>query len=128
MATSLWRLCVTSEFSAAHALRNYNGKCENLHGHNFSVAITVEGSTLTPDTELLIDFSDIKHMLKDVLSKLDHQVLNQSPPFNSINPSSENLSRHIFQLFVPMLKNYPVRLYSVTVGEKEGQSATYFEQ
>ena len=128
MSTSFWRLAVRSEFSASHALRHYQGKCENIHGHNFSVEAVVQGNTLTPDTELLVDFSLIKQDLKAVLETIDHKDLNSTPPFDRINPSSENLSRYIYKALAPHVEKYGVRLYSVTVGEKAAQSATYFEE
>ena len=128
MSTPFWRLAVRSEFSSGHALRNYQGKCENMHGHNFSVEAVVQGETLTDDTELLLDFSLIKSELKRVLDTLDHKDLNTTPPFDRINPSSENLSRHIFKLLQPHMLMHGVRMYSVTVSEKSAQSATYFEE
>ena len=127
MSTSFWRLAVRGEFSAAHALRNYQGKCEHIHGHNFSVEAVVEGERLLPDTEFLLDFSILKRLLKQVLETLDHKDLNTTPPFDRLNPSSENLSRYIYQSLSPALSPHGVRLYSVTVGEKAAQSATYFE-
>lgn len=126
-ANAFWRLTVRSDFSAAHALRHYKGKCEALHGHNFSVEAVVQGSVLTPDTELLADFSDLKRDLKEVLAGLDHRDLNATPPFDRINPSSENLSRYIYKGLAPLVARRGVRLHSVTVGENTAQSATYQE-
>lgn len=126
MSTSFWRLAVRSDFSAAHALRHYKGKCENPHGHNFSVEAVVQGDRLTGDTELLVDFSDIRRDLTLVLETIDHKDLNATPPFDTINPSSENLARYIFQNLAPLAATRGVRLHSVTVGEKAAQSATYF--
>ncbi|MDR0339052.1 MAG: 6-carboxytetrahydropterin synthase QueD, partial [Desulfovibrio sp.] len=107
---SFWRLTVRSEFSAAHALRRYKGKCENPHGHNFAVEAVVEGEKLSPDTALLVDFSDLKADLQSVLAALDHKDLNATPPFDRLNPSSENLSRHIFQALAPLAGKRGVRL------------------
>lgn len=126
MSRSFWRLAVRGEFAAGHALRNYQGKCESMHGHNFAVEAVVEGETLTPDTELVADFSVLKKLLKSVLNKLDHKDLNTTPPFDSINPSSENLSRFIFRELAPLLPD-ACRLYNVTVSERSAQSATYYE-
>lgn len=126
-AKGLWRLTVRDEFCAGHALRYYEGKCENTHGHNFAVEATVEGNTLAPGTELLLDFKVLKTCLKDVLEPLDHGILNDTPPFDDINPSSENLARHIFHAMAKRLQGLPVRLYAVTVSEKSSQSATYRE-
>jgi 6-pyruvoyltetrahydropterin/6-carboxytetrahydropterin synthase len=131
--TALWRLAVRDEFSAAHALRGYEGKCERLHGHNFAVELTVEGDALAAGTALLLDFNVLKSLLKEVLTGLDHCVLNETPPFDALNPSSENLARHIWRAAAERLANHPdpraaaVRLRSVTVSEKGAQSATYTE-
>jgi 6-pyruvoyltetrahydropterin/6-carboxytetrahydropterin synthase len=124
----LWRLAVRSEFSAAHALRHYQGKCEALHGHNFSVEMVVEGDSLQEGTELLADFKLLKARLNEALEALDHSLLNECTPFDAINPSSENLARHIWQSLTRSMEKLGVRLYSVTVSEKAGQSATYMEK
>jgi len=123
----LWRLAVRSEFSAGHALRHCRSKCENLHGHNFSVEMVVEGGSLQEDTDMLVDFSVLKARLNKELEGLDHRVLNESAPFDAINPSSENLARHLWKRLAGAMKEPGVRLHSVTVGEKAGQSATYME-
>lgn len=127
MNRSVWQLAVRGDFSSAHALRHYQGKCENIHGHNYTVEMVVEGETLTQDTELLMDFSVLKKMLREELAKLDHCDLNVTPPFDRINPSSENLARHLWQMLAPRLEDMPVKMYSVTVSEKSAQSATYRE-
>lgn len=116
-----------SEFAAAHALRHYQGKCENIHGHNFSVEAVAEGDKLSADTELLLDFSIFKAELALVLKTLDHKDLNTVPPFDRINPSSENLARHIFQALAPKLEGHGVRMHAVTVSERGPQAATYME-
>ncbi len=128
MKESIWRLTVRSEFCAGHALRHYEGKCENLHGHNFGVEATVQGNKLIENVEMLMDFKELKLILKKVLTSLDHQVLNSVPPFDRINPSSENLSRHIWQSMAAELVGSGVSMYSVTVSEKSAQSATYIEK
>ncbi|MDR0466614.1 MAG: 6-carboxytetrahydropterin synthase [Deltaproteobacteria bacterium] len=127
MTKRLWRLAVRSEFSAGHALRRCGGKCEAPHGHNFSVEMVVEGDRLREDTELLVDFKVLKTRLNKVLEGLDHSVLNECAPFDVLNPSSENLARHIWQKLSQSLEEPGVRLHSVTVGEKAGQSAMYME-
>ncbi|MDR3358403.1 MAG: 6-carboxytetrahydropterin synthase QueD [Desulfovibrio sp.] len=131
--TAFWRLAVRDEFSAAHALRGYGGKCEGLHGHNFAVELTVEGSGLAADTGMLLDFSILKSLLKEILAGLDHRVLNETPPFDALNPSSENLARHVWRAAAERLATHPgsragaVRLHSVSVAEKGAQNATYME-
>ncbi|MDR3362011.1 MAG: 6-carboxytetrahydropterin synthase QueD [Desulfovibrio sp.] len=133
MIKKLWRLTVRDEFSAAHALRCYEGKCERLHGHNYSVELTVEGQKLTPKTYLLLDFKTLKTILAEVLGKLDHQMLNDVPPFDESNSSSENLAQYIWQGVAARLTEYGdhqakfVRLVSVSVSEKNSQTAVYME-
>ncbi|MDY7001615.1 MAG: 6-carboxytetrahydropterin synthase QueD [Thermodesulfobacteriota bacterium] len=123
-----YRLAVRDEFSASHQLRHFKGKCENLHGHNFGVKAVVEGQTLTPDTEILIDFGELKSHLKEVLASLDHKHLNDLEYFKDRNPSSENLARFVFQGLQKRLSEKNIRMVSVTVSEKAGSSATYFEE
>ena len=127
MSKSLWRLTVRGEFASAHALRHYQGKCESLHGHNYSVEMVVEGETLTPDTELVVDFTVLKKELRAELALIDHVNLNEYSPFDTVNPSSENLARYIYRNMKARLAEMPIRLYSVTVGETAMQSATYME-
>lgn len=126
MSTPFWRLAVRDDFSAAHALRHYKGKCENRHGHNFNVEAVMQGSALTADTGMLADFSDLKKDLALTLEAIDHKDLNITPPFDTINPSSENIARYIFQRLAPLAAARGVQLHSVTVSEKSAQSATYF--
>jgi len=122
---------VRDEISAGHALRHYEGKCERLHGHNFAVELTVEGDKLTENVELLLDFKVLKRALKEELALLDHQIINEVPPFDSLNPSSENISRHIFQNVARRLaadaSACHVRVHNVSVSEKGAQTATYLE-
>ena len=82
MSKKIWRLTVRDEISAGHALRHYEGKCERLHGHNFAVELTVEGDKLTENVELLLDFKVLKRALKEELALLDHQIINEVPPFD----------------------------------------------
>lgn len=127
MPRSFWKLTVRSEFCAAHALRHYKGKCEHLHGHNYAVEAVVTGSKLSADTELLMDFGELKALLKQALEPMDHAYINDVPPFDTINPSSENLARYIWQQMAPALPEN-VSMHSVTVAEKGIQSATYMEE
>lgn len=126
---NIWRLTVCGEFCSAHALRNYQGKCENLHGHNFAVEVVVQGNRLDPQTEILLDFKILKKMLREILDNLDHHVLNDLEAFSLRNPSSENIAMHIWEGMEKALGEEPqaayTQLYSVRVSEKEGQSATY---
>jgi len=127
MAKGVWQLTVTKDFSASHALRNYQGKCETLHGHNFGVQAVVEGDTLDPDVEYVVDFSVLKTALAEAIEPLDHAHLNETPPFDVKNPSSENLALYVYKRLQPGVEKHGVRLVAVTVSEKAGQSATYRE-
>ncbi|MEF2230317.1 MAG: 6-carboxytetrahydropterin synthase QueD [Pseudodesulfovibrio sp.] len=121
-----WRLTITQEFSASHQLRNYGGKCENMHGHNFGVEVVVEGSELDAKVQYLVDFKELKQRTSKVLERLDHKHINEVECFAEINPSSENLAMFIYrQLKGAMPEN--VRLVEVSVSEKPSSKATYWE-
>ena len=118
-----YRLSVSATFSAAHNLINYKGKCERLHGHNWKAKVTVGRDDLN-DQGMVIDFGDIKRMLDEVISKLDHRYLNELPYFEEGNVTSERIAEY---LAVNMEKRLPdgVRLCEVTVWESENSSVTY---
>ncbi|WP_147819285.1 6-carboxytetrahydropterin synthase QueD [Salidesulfovibrio onnuriiensis] len=122
-----WRLTITQDFSAAHQLRNYGGKCEHMHGHNFGVEVCVEGSRLDDRVHYLMDFKELKKRTKAVLEQLDHKHLNQVPPFDEINPSSENIAMFIYNELKPALPQ-GVALAWVSVSEKDSSKATYWEE
>ena len=118
-----YRLSVSTTFSAAHNLINYKGKCEHLHGHNWKVKVTV-GSDALNDQEMVIDFVEVKRMLGEVVSKLDHKYLNELPEFNDGNVTSERIAEY---LATNIEKRLPdgVNLCEVTVWESEESSVTY---
>jgi 6-pyruvoyltetrahydropterin/6-carboxytetrahydropterin synthase len=123
----MFEITIEDNFSSAHYLRNYNGVCENLHGHNWKVVVTVEGKTLN-ETGLLIDFKELKKILKNILQELDHKLLNDLPFFQKNNPSSENIARYIFEKLKENLGHDPrLKVKKVTVFENEKTSASYYE-
>lgn len=125
---SVWRIGVRDEFAAAHALRNYKGKCEHLHGHNFSVEVVLESTTLDPSIEYVLDFTIVKKKLKDIIKTLDHKVLNDEPQFSVRNPTSENIARYIYRAMKEALREYTtVSVHQVIVGERSTQYALYME-
>jgi len=128
VSTGKWFLQVEDEFGAAHQLRNYCGKCENLHGHNFKVRAEVSGTELDPDTGMLIDFKELKSLLDSVLSGLDHKFLNEVPAFETANPSSENIAAYVYAELKGKLETANIRLDWVMVAEKEGSRAFYTEE
>jgi 6-pyruvoyltetrahydropterin/6-carboxytetrahydropterin synthase len=91
-----YKLSVTKNFSSAHCLREYKGKCENLHGHNWKIKAVFYGTKLDK-TGMLIDFTDIKKHLEKIILYLDHKFLNEIEPFNRINPTAENLASFILE-------------------------------
>jgi 6-pyruvoyltetrahydropterin/6-carboxytetrahydropterin synthase len=121
----MYELITEAEFAAAHRLREYDGQCENLHGHNWKVELVVAGEELGP-LGMLIDFRDIKAILNDVLDTFDHKYLNELPPFTECNPTTENLSRVIYEMVNGHLpKGVCVR--SVTTWESSRCGARYSE-
>lgn len=123
----MFRLKVQDYFSSAHFLRNYEGPCEKLHGHNWKVEVVVEGERLN-ELDILIDFKELKKALKETLKSLDHRLLNDLPYFLEVNPSSERIAQYIFQDLKKKLSLYTnLKIKEVTVFETEKACATYFE-
>jgi 6-pyruvoyltetrahydropterin/6-carboxytetrahydropterin synthase len=118
-----YALTVRSSFSAAHRLPEYEGNCERLHGHNWQVEMTVESEGLD-SRGMALDFREMKTALADILSRMDHRFLNEVPPFDRRNPSSENIARYIFEEVEGKIPP-PVRLSRVTVWESEDAWAEY---
>ncbi len=118
-----YALTVRSSFSAAHRLVEYEGNCERLHGHNWQVEITVESEELD-SRGMALDFRVMKSALGEILSRMDHKYLNEVPPFDGLNPSSENIARHIYEEMEGKIAA-PVRLSRVTVWESEDAWAEY---
>jgi 6-pyruvoyltetrahydropterin/6-carboxytetrahydropterin synthase len=92
----MFEVAVEQTFAAAHFLRNYKGKCENLHGHNYRVKVTFRGEQLD-GAGMLMDFGEIKRRMREVTERLDHHNLNDLTPFDTLNPSAENIARYIFE-------------------------------
>jgi len=122
----MFEVSVEQTFAAGHALRNYKGACENVHGHNFKIQVTIEGQELD-QTGMLVDFLDVKQSMRDVIARLDHKFLNDVPPFDVKNPSAENIAEYFYEeLTSGLVSNpVPVRVREVKVWETEIQSATF---
>jgi 6-pyruvoyltetrahydropterin/6-carboxytetrahydropterin synthase len=117
---------VEERFAAAHQLRGYKGKCENMHGHNWKVQVFVSADRLN-DIDLAIDFHDLKAMVRETISTLDHSLLNDLFPFTEKNPSSENIAKWIFDSMKKKINGDHIGLSAVSVWESETASATYYE-
>jgi len=120
----VFEVSIDYSFSAGHALRNYKGKCENTHGHNYKVRVSVEGEELDA-TGLLLDFVDLRSAVRGIVDRLDHQFLNEVPPFDELNPSAENIARYFSQELEPRVNQNGARLQAVTVWETDTSFATY---
>lgn len=119
----MYYLRVEDDFAAAHQLREYQGKCENLHGHNWRVKVVVKGTRLDA-AGMLLDFGVLKRLLKECLDRLDHRFLNDTAPFDRINPTSENLAKYVFEQLGELLPE-GVLVHDTTVWESEKCAASY---
>ena len=122
----MFEVTIIKTFSSAHQLADIGGKCEELHGHNFKVEVTVGAPNLNQDG-LLIDFRLVKKWLKDILDAMDHQHLNDLPFFAGKNPSSENIAHYIYTSLQPKVKKENVKVLRVKVWESENAAVTYSE-
>ncbi len=122
----MYEVTVICDFSAAHSLRDYKGKCENLHGHNWKVEVSVESEGLN-HLGMVIDFKILKEETKGLLEGLDHRYLNEIEPFDRVNPSSENIARFIFDRLSEKVNGEGRRVKEVKVWESEDAYATYRE-
>ncbi len=104
----MFEVTVEQTFAAGHALRNYRGKCENVHGHNYRVRVTVAGDRLD-ETGLLVDFLDVNRLIGGVVEYLDHQFINDLAPFDQINPSAENIAKYFYDRVSSGLKERSCR-------------------
>ncbi len=120
----MYRVRVIQYFNGAHNLRNYQGKCENLHGHNWKVEAYLQGNELN-ETEMLVDFKILKGRLKEILEELDHKHLNEQVEFfKTNNPTSENIAVFIYN---KLRETFGSMTDRVIVWETEFQGAEYFE-
>lgn len=122
----MYTITVRSEFNSAHRLRDYHGKCEDLHGHNWSVEVSASGLQLD-HTGMVVDFTKLKKDLADILDELDHKFLNDLDYFKKINPTSENIAKWIYDNLKSSCQKYNINLAKVTVWETSSSSACYEE-
>jgi 6-pyruvoyltetrahydropterin/6-carboxytetrahydropterin synthase len=120
----MYELKILCEFAAAHHLRNFRGKCESLHGHNWKVEVVITGRELD-ESGVVLDFAELKAAAKEVLIELDHRYLNELPFFATHNPSSENIARYLFERLGERLNDPRVKVTRVSAWESEDACATY---
>lgn len=124
----MFQVCVQAHFDAAHFLRNYDGNCANLHGHRWNVIVCIEGRQLD-DLGMLIDFSEVKQIIRKKINLLDHSLLNDNASFgiNGVNPTAENLAQFIFTELKKDLVLSKNRLAWVQVNESPDAWAIFKE-
>ena len=120
-----FEVMIERNFSSAHQLRGYKGKCENLHGHNYKIEIYARGRELN-NIGLLVDFVDLKAAADEIVRYLDHRNINELPPFDEeLNPSAENLARYILERVAAQVGDERVEVYKVRCFETPTSVATY---
>jgi len=120
----MYQITVEQHFDAAHFLRGYQGKCEALHGHRFRVVAKIRASKVD-DIGIAYDFVELKQHLGDIVARFDHTCLNDAPPFDKINPSSENIASTIYNELKLKLAGAPVSLSCVEVWESPQTGVSY---
>ena len=123
----VYEIYVTDHFAAAHALKGYDGNCSNMHGHNWMVEAAIRCTRLNK-LGFGIDYKDVKAVVQDVLSRLDHTTLNDVVEFSSINPTSENISKMLYHELSARLNTDTVKVSKVTVIESPGCGSSYMEE
>lgn len=122
----MYELMIETSFSAAHQLRGYMGKCEQMHGHNWKVQVHVTAERLN-EIDIAIDFHELKSLTNEIIAPLDHTFLNDIFPFTEKNPSSENIAKWIYDCLKKKINDENLEVSAVTVWESDSASATYYE-
>ena len=122
----MYEIKIISRFAAAHQLTEYQGQCENLHGHNWKIEVYVSGREVEK-SGLLLDFKILKESVQKTLEELDHKFLNELEPFKTVSPSSENIARYVFETVSREINTESFRVTKVTAWESESACASYIE-
>ena len=122
----MFEINIITTIAAAHRLRGYKGKCEEIHGHNWKVEVYVQGEKLD-GIGMVMDFKDLKKKTEQLLKLYDHKYLNEVAPFDKINPSSENLAKSIYQELSKKINNKNCKVSKVKVWESDDAAANYYE-
>jgi len=123
----MFKLKVTTHFAAAHQLKMVSDKCENMHGHNWKIEVTISGHQLN-DAGVLIDFGDLKRHVSGIMDTLDHKFLNELDVFSDGNPSSENIALYIAESLNRRISDNGIQVDRVTAWESEDACATYIPE
>ena len=122
----MYEIKIVTTFSAAHSLRNYPGNCKNIHGHNWKIEVVMQSEHLD-DLGMSIDFRMLKQETEGLLNTLDHTFLNDHSPFNTINPTAENMARWLYETLSKRINGPRAKVSRLSVWENENSSASYFE-
>lgn len=122
-----YTLKIILDFAAAHLLRNYEGVCARLHGHNWKVEVEVTATALN-EVGMGVDFKDMKAATRQVTDALDHRNLNELEPFTRINPTAENIAAYLYQEISQRLNGQHVQVSAVTIWETERACVKYSEE
>jgi len=120
----MYELKIITNFSAAHQLKEFEGACEDLHGHNWKIEVCVTSGSLH-EAGVVIDFRTLKKHVNQIMESLDHKFLNELDPFKDQNPSSENIARYVAEQLAILLQDPEIKVSRVTAWESETASATY---
>ena len=121
-----YTLKVVSDFASAHTLREYPGACSRMHGHNWKVEAEVEASTLD-EVGMGVDFKKIRSSVRELTDQLDHRYLNEIAPFDTINPTAENIAAHLFKGLGKALNSEHIKVKAITLWETERACVRYTE-
>jgi len=125
MGEKMYNLTIETEFAAAHRIKEARGKCERLHGHTWKIQVTLQGEKLD-ERGMLIDFREVKKIVKKSISKLDHQYLNEI--LKNIEPTTENIAKYLFKELEKKLNSEGVKLSEIKVGESDKTWVSYSEE
>ncbi|HPR64604.1 MAG TPA: 6-carboxytetrahydropterin synthase QueD [Thermoanaerobaculia bacterium] len=112
------------DFSSAHAIRDHQGGCQHMHGHNYRLTVVVKSETLN-SMGMVIDFKDLNEILKSVVRSFDHAVLNEVPPFDHMNPTAENMARYFFEQIESKVTHSGIQVERVELRETPTACAYY---
>lgn len=125
--SATYNLKILADFASAHTLRNYPGDCSRMHGHNWKVEVEVKATALN-EHEMGMDFKTIKTATRELAKTLDHRYLNDIPPFDTINPTAENIAKYFYQNLSNTLNNDIAQVSAVTLWETERACVRYSEE
>ncbi len=117
----MYKLVITSKFSAAHRLVNYPGMCANIHGHNWTVKVTVAAADVDADG-MVVDLVELKKHIDDCVLQFDHKVINDVPPFDRLNPTSEHIAKYLYDY---VNERISISVESVQVSEVDDYAVIY---